>query len=204
MSFSKSAILFFAILFNSYVHSIARASTNSQPLTINSPSTDDQPLNSTNDPTLNLVLAAAALPLATDFSDPIASNNSSLGAGQEATTCVKKGYPGMDKYRPTVTDCAMALRRFPSGTDNEGFCNIPSAPCRLPAGASSGKCRVTVDVVNTARATASWAEVGLAALQLIDACKDGDKIAGRTLVGVDDKLSITISKIRVWKLERLS
>ena len=152
---------------------------------------------SPNDPGLNLVMEQEALHIETDFSNPDAQGNSSLAAGQTATTCIEKGPSFQDRYRPRYADCAKALRRFPSGTESESFCNAPSAPCRLPAGASIGNCRITVDLLPSKnRETSSWAEIGLAATQLLAACVDGDKTAGTTLAGPNDGLQIVVAKVR--------
>ena len=54
-----------------------------------------------------------------------------------------------------------------------------------------------VDLLPDARLEmTSWAEIGLAAMELLEGCLDGEKSAGSTVAGPNDKVQITISKWR--------
>lgn len=176
MSYIKPTFLYLAILFASHVYATGP------------PSTPDQFLNNN--------LATNALPLTTDYSDSGSLGNSSLEAGVAATRCIEKGPTMRDKYRPRYTDCAKAFRRLPSTTDIKSFCSSPGASCRLPAGATVGNCRVTITLEGAYKEMTSWAEIGLAATQLNTACLADEKSAGSTLAGPNDRIQITISKVR--------
>ena len=150
------------------------------------------------DPLLINNLATSDLPLRTNFGNQSTVANSTLSAARGVTSCIAKGAPMRDKYRPLLADCYVALRQMPSSSDVRTFCDSPDVNCRLPAGASKGNCKITVRLVASAprRETSSWVEIGLATMELLNACQDGEKSAGTTLAGNNDNIEITVSKDR--------
>ncbi|KAL6713945.1 hypothetical protein ACLMJK_008439 [Lecanora helva] len=153
------------------------------------------PPPTTPDQALNRNLALGSIPIVNDFGS---STNTTLTATDGRTTCVQKVKYQFDKYRPSFTDCAMALRKIPSSTTAATFSNMGATPLyRLPAGVQHGNCRVRIALIaGASREESSWAEVGIAALQLLDACYDVEKSAGTTVAGRDDRIEINVSKIR--------
>ena len=143
------------------------------------------------------VTSIGNMPVVTNFSNTTNGLNSSLTAAKDDTKCIKKGDIGRDKYRPAFTDCGLALRQMPSSSDVKPFCSSPDAACRLPASASEGNCRITVSLVAGVRQDmTSWAEIGLGTLEMLDGCLDSSKSAGQTVVGLNNNIQITVSKIR--------
>lgn len=87
------------------------------------------------------------------------------------TVCSPRG-PGIS-IDPSFSSCAKALHGFPSSTETGTFSNAGRGDFQLPTFSRWRNCEVLVEIIApSARVRSSWAEIGLAAVELNEACQE--------------------------------